>query len=356
MRYFNLFSDVLVTKGASRILISDLQRNISEIYPLELYDIIESLKHHSVEDLLKSYDEESQEIIHEYLDFFLEKEYGFFSQNDWDKNFLPLSYEYKENDLLSNIFIEMVDLAILHKIKSSIENLEIKHIIIFSKKNLSLDELVEIDNLFKNSPVSSIEIYSPYHSSINIDFIQNLNQNTLRFHNIVFYNCNQEPFKIIKNTFNFTLSFLNENLKISSCGKVSLDYFNTNINKVLEAINYNSCLYKKIGIDAQGNIKNCPSMCKAFGNIENTTLEEVLNKENFKKYWNITKDNIEVCKDCEFRYICTDCRAYTERIHSNEDGIDTSKPLKCGYDPYSGEWEEWSTNPLKQKAIKHYGL
>lgn len=33
-----------------------------------------------------------------------------------------------------------------------------------------------------------------------------------------------------------------------------------------------------------------------------------------------------------------------------------SAPLKCGYDPYTCEWEEWSTNPLKQKAIDFYGM
>jgi hypothetical protein len=33
-----------------------------------------------------------------------------------------------------------------------------------------------------------------------------------------------------------------------------------------------------------------------------------------------------------------------------------SKPLECGYNPYTCEWEEWSTNPLKQKAIEHYGF
>lgn len=133
-------------------------------------------------------------------------------------------------------------------------------------------------------------------------------------------------------------------------------YFNPNLPKVLEAINHNSCLRKKISIDKDGNIRNCPSMPQSFGNIKDTTLEEALNHKDFKKYWNLTKDSIEICKDCEFRYICTDCRAYTEKTHQNNEGLDTSKPLKCGYDPYTGEWEEWSTNPLKQKAIKYYGL
>lgn len=150
------------------------------------------------------------------------------------------------------------------------------------------------------------------------------------------------------------VSFTKEDLKISSCGKVDMKYFNTNLPKIMEAINHNSCLYKKIGIDRNGNIKNCPLMQESFGNIYSVSLENVLKKKNFKKYWNLTKDYVEVCKDCEFRYICTDCRAYTERTHINKAGLDTSKPLKCGYDPYTCQWEDWSKNPLKQKAIQCY--
>jgi hypothetical protein len=33
-------------------------------------------------------------------------------------------------------------------------------------------------------------------------------------------------------------------------------------------------------------------MKDSFGNIKDTTLEEAINKPGFKKYWNITKDEI----------------------------------------------------------------
>ena len=92
-------------------------------------------------------------------------------------------------------------------------------------------------------------------------------------------------------------------------------------------------------------------MTRSFGNIRDTSLSEALAHPDFKKYWNIKKDDITKCKDCEFRYICTDCRAY---IDDSEDIY--SAPLKCGYDPYTGVWEDWSTNPLKQKAIEYYGM
>jgi len=102
---------------------------------------------------------------------------------------------------------------------------------------------------------------------------------------------------------------------------------------LFKILHHNSCLNRTVSIDTKGNIKNCPSMTENFGNIRDTTLMEALEKPGFKKYWNITKDQIDVCKDCEYRYICTDCRAYTKDANSH-----FIKPAKCLYNPYTGEW------------------
>lgn len=354
MKYFNLFSNIFITKGAGRILISDLQRNVSELYPLEFYDMIEALNKKSVEETLEMYDKDSQTIIYEYLEILLENEYGFITEGDWDKNFPPMSYHYHEPNRINNLFIEMSDISLLKRIRSSVENLEIKHLVIYSSKTFTLQELIDIDHIFTSTVLSGIEIISPFHKEVDQLFMEELSHNTARFYNLIFYSCTRKPFKT-KNNLKFGFHFVKEDLQLSSCGKVDIKYFNTNLPKVLEAINHNSCLHKKMGIDKDGNIKNCPLMPEHFGNIQKISLEEALDQPRFKRYWNITKDNIEGCKDCEFRYICTDCRAYTEN-YENSRNTDISKPLKCGYNPYTNEWLEWSKNPLKHKAIQFYGL
>lgn len=355
MKYFNLFSTILITKGSTRILISDLQRNVSELYPLELHEIIVGLKSHSIEDIMANYDEESKEIVQNYINLLLEKEYGFVTENDWDRNFPPLSYEYHEPSAITNLFIEMDDIGILKKIYPSMENLAAKHLVIYSLKPLTVQEFIEIDQIFKTSVLSGIEIFSPFHQEVNLSFIQALQKNTVRIYSLIFYNCSKPPFKA-KDEYRFSLHFVKDDLKISACGKVELKYFNTNITKVIEAVNHNSCLYKKIGIDRKGNIKNCPLMNESFGNIHKQNLEEAINQPDFRKYWNLTKDQIEICKDCEFRYICTDCRAYTENALKNKDGLNISKPLKCGYNPYTGVWDDWSKNPLKLEIFNSLEL
>lgn len=118
------------------------------------------------------------------------------------------------------------------------------------------------------------------------------------------------------------------------CGVVNPSYFVCNKDMFFESNNFNTCLNRKVCIDSAGNIKNCPSCSESFGNINDTTLEEALKHPNFKKYWNITKGQVDVCKDCEFRHMCTDCRVFikdTENIYS--------QPAKCAYNPYIARWK-----------------
>ncbi len=119
------------------------------------------------------------------------------------------------------------------------------------------------------------------------------------------------------------------------CGKILAGYFSICINTFTEAQCHNTCLNRKVSINKSGEICNCPSMPKTFGNIKNKSIKEVIENPDFTKFWGINKDKIEICKDCEYRYICTDCRAFIE-----DKGNIYSKPLKCKYDPYTAEFKE----------------
>jgi SPASM domain peptide maturase of grasp-with-spasm system len=110
-----------------------------------------------------------------------------------------------------------------------------------------------------------------------------------------------------------------------------------------------------------GEIKNCPSLSRSFGNIKDTTIAEAIAKPGFKDLWSIRKDDIDVCKDCEFRYMCTDCRAFIK----DPDNI-YSQPAKCTYNPYIAKWqgeegyvsvEEWRIqNSDWEKSVERHPL
>jgi SPASM domain peptide maturase of grasp-with-spasm system len=98
-----------------------------------------------------------------------------------------------------------------------------------------------------------------------------------------------------------------------------------------ELRSFNGCLNRKLSIRSDGEICNCPSMRAGFGK-DLSRLSEIVASPVFQRPWRLRKDAIEGCKGCEFRYVCTDCRAYLETDAS------LAKPARCRYDPATGTW------------------
>lgn len=110
--------------------------------------------------------------------------------------------------------------------------------------------------------------------------------------------------------------------------------FWTSNNSFIESHFYNSCWNGKIAITTKGDILPCIfARDEIIGNIREA--QEGLTEKIIKK-WRKTKEDVETCKDCEFRYCCHDCRPLAKAIN----GENMSKYPRCCYNPYKGIWEE----------------
>jgi SPASM domain peptide maturase of grasp-with-spasm system len=356
--FFNLFANCIPVRGKKRSLICDLQCNSFVYIPNDLYNIINKFKKNTIQDVKNYYSNQFDEIIDDYFNFLIENKFiHFTSQID---SFPKLKLNWKNPAKITNAIID-IDIFSVYDIKEFIrqcENIMCQFIQLRYFREIRLEELNDITYFINSeeSIISFVEFILPFNNAISEqNYIHLLIENP-RIHKVVIYNSATNKFlNPVRKGKGFIIYSTKNIMNSKSCGLISDSYFSINIKTFTESLHHNSCLNRKISIDKDGNIKNCPSMPQSFGNINNTSLEEALNHKDFKKYWNVNKDMIAVCKDCEFRHICTDCRAYTEQTHFDGD-IDLSKPLKCGYNPYTNVWEEWSTNPLKQKAIEYYGM
>lgn len=349
MKYISLLPCIHVTKGYSRSCIIDFERSVYCEVPKTFMDFF--LKHNQFyySDIVSNLNSTETKKFDEYLKFLIQNKFIFESETE-------LHFKYLENispqipfKIQSIILDSNSRIKTLEFLKRIDIHPEIIQIRLFYE--VEIDELEKIIKLLYVKDILNVEIILKIKKEINLDMIVNFFKKYNIISSIKVYNFNEN-----KNLFNDKLKFVKKTIDSKkNCGIINEDFFCVNINSIALNSCNNSCLFKKISIDKDGSIKNCPSMTQNFGNIKNTTLDEALKHPDFKKYWNVTKDMIDVCKDCEFRHICTDCRAYTERTHF-EGEIDLSKPLKCGYNPYTNEWDEWSTNPLKQKAIEYYDM
>jgi len=333
LRYFKLFACCITVKGAMRCIVCDLQRNDFSFIPEGLFDIIAEHHHKTIGDIKNTFQNQYDETIDEYFQFLEEQEYGFWCTKEELELFPGLDLSWEEPHQITNAIIDN-DNRSNHDyqlIFQQLEELTCNHIQLRFFEAVSFKILEDILKLLEFSSIISVELIFPETSQIRLNELQDLIKQYPRIH-VVFVH-SAKKFEITRKPEGQAANIIYVTDKISGaehCGNITSKKFSINIKTFTEAQKHNTCLNKKISIDAVGKIKNCPSCGNSFGNMKDTRLSEAMNKKGFKDLWVISKDQIEICKDCEFRYICTDCRAYIK----NPDNI-YSKPEKCPYDPYT---------------------
>ena len=99
------------------------------------------------------------------------------------------------------------------------------------------------------------------------------------------------------------------------------------------------CLAGKITITDRGDILPCIfSRDQVTGNVVKAgSLKAVLEKDPINDIWTTTKDDVLVCQDCEYRYVCFDCRPLSQGANGGREYQRAPYP-RCTYNPYEGEW------------------
>lgn len=346
--YFILHADCKLVDGYNRSIIYDLTRESFSFIPNALYEILSEDFELTIQQITTKYGEEHKTIILEYFDFLIEKEYLYFTEDPEERSSFPaISTQYESPYVVTNVIIDYD--AKVHPINLIVAQLEMLGSVHLQLRFYSKKLLNQLDTILEttvDSRIKSIELVMPEEKSIEMDLLL---ENHLRIQSVILHTSQQNEVQTING-----IDIQKTKTSLSSakcCGQIQMGNFSINLPFFNETAHYNNCLNKKIAIDTNGNIKNCPSMKLSYGNIEEVSLKKVAENAIFQELWSIDKASIETCKGCEFRNMCLDCRAYIE------DPKDIySKPLKCGYDPKTNKWEDWSINPLKKEAITYYNL
>lgn len=324
---YKLFACCIPVKGHTRSIICDLQRIEYDFIPNALYEILTKHENQSIDQIKNQYDSEHWETIDEYFQFLINKEYVFECAETDVEKFPPIQLNWQSPSRITNVIIDLdthTDIDFNNLVDQlNFLGCDALQIRCFKKVNLAFLNKVLIH--FSISRLRHIDIYVKY------DEATDYSQLLLDHPRISFITIHSSPYT--KTDKSCIYYIIDEIATSAHCGIINPDFFYPHIKMFTEAFNFNSCLNAKISIDEDGNIKNCPAMQTNYGNIKNTSLSSVVSDSSFRELWNITKDKIMICQDCEFRYICTDCRAFIE----DQNDI-LSKPAKCKYDPYTATW------------------
>ncbi len=329
---FRLYANCVPVKGARRSIICDLQRLRAQFIPNGLYYILTELAGKSISEIKRFYHGKYDQIINEYFDLLIEKDYGFWCEEP--ESFPPLDLTWDRPESVTNAIID-IDRNSKHdyaRIFSSLNDVGCEAVQIRAYDELSINELESMIQASQFGLLRHLELMIKYQPELTQDYLVDLSSRHQVIAQILVHS---SPHRAAVDSTTTFIKYSTQSLCPNSCGEVSPGYFSISLEHFAESQSFNSCLNRKIGIAADGEIKSCPAMKQSYGHINQAKLSEVVKSPALVQISRITKDQVAVCKDCEFRYICTDCRAFT-----SESSVPYGKPAKCAYDPYTAMWKK----------------
>lgn len=330
-KYPYIFSDCQLVKGFARTSICDTSRKKIFFITNEYYELTKLFRVKTIREIEKMLDGKKSLLqFYKFLNFLLDERIAILVDNIHSFPEIDIYWD-DPSVILYGILDVRNKFQYLSKSLYELSLLRCKYLQIRIFDEIDSETLLYICSLIKGKCFEDVEMLIKYskfctdHKTLE-DIIDN--KKNIR---IIFHSAPNSLKHSIMNRIKYTSQVIDS---ASHCGIINLHTFNIpSIQGFMENKLYNSCLNRKISVDEYGYIKNCPSLEKQYGHISDTSLIDVAKENSFQKIGGINKDKISICKDCEFRYMCSDCRAYTEK------GQKMGKPSKCKYNPYECRWE-----------------
>src|SRR6185503_19179046 len=358
-KYVFVFSDCVPVKGSATSAIYDLARGLISTFPSEYYPLFELFRTQRLGQILDGFCEEDRANIREFLDFMSMNEY--ITLVDDLGPFPEISFSFDAPGVIDNAII---DVSSQHhdyrKIVEALASLGCQHVQVRSYSTLfGLRHLVELAGLCHGTSIQSLEAVLHHEPAVSDDdYVAAVNANRL-LAGLIIHSADQDrQIRADHGVSGASAPLVAVEIRMTrrtmasclDCGTISRTNLLAPATRTFNELrHFNGCLHRKLSIDEDGQVRNCPAMERSFGHHASIALAEVVASSAFQRAWNIRKDDVEVCRDCPYRYACTDCRAFLD-----DPDVETSKPLKCGYDPYTDSWADWTTRPGATDTLKKY--
>ncbi len=304
-----------VIKGYNRSCIYDLARGDHNFISNSVVDTLHALEneHRSVIEQVLSYEEL------QWLNYLEENEYCFYIPRQFIDCFPKIVFESQVPSIITNAIIDY-DFQHHNNILNlkNLENINCKNLVIRILNCDDLDELfLRIKTNITNLTFHSIELVIINTIINNRDF-KKFKAKVLRETDLII-DVNRVNNRTLKEDRFFRPNFI-----------IDIQVFT-------EALTHNTYFNRKLYIDIQGYLKNGIEVSKPLANInshENTfAILNTVRGSKIKKLWNANKDKIDVCRDCEFRYMCID-----NRVPQPKDNGYFYYEKECSYNPYISKW------------------
>ena len=324
---FKLHAETPIVQGYLRSCVYDLPRQAHDFLPNEVAVKFKAFENAALSVIDHEFDEEDKK----WFSYVVEKEYGFTIDEAFKDCFPKINFNWAHPALISNAIIDIqVKTAVIDF--SYLEQLNCKHLLL---RFFDIESLEGITGYLK-------------------DVLQDL---TFKSIDVVI---EKNPLFSKKEYTNFGKRLLKEvplitglSYNEAKANEMFVPRFVINIDVFSEAQQHNTFFNRKLYLAGNGDICNAIEHPKVYGNLKNLEqfedLEAIVSSSEYQELWHTSKDNIDVCRDCEFRYMCIDNRLPRKKT----DGSFYYEE-ECAYNPYIAKWfGEDHYRSLEETGINH---
>ncbi|WP_160136346.1 hypothetical protein [Chryseobacterium sp. c4a] len=318
------FACCIPVKGIQLGAIYDLQRDDIERVPNSIIDFIHNIHSKTVVSIIEEWKDD--EIAQEYIEFLIEKEFIFFANED---HFPNLSDDCFNDDVSKIEFATILLSDDLIKeaqhISDRVDYLGVKRLHLHFSPDMDVQEIHNLLNSLQKSCVIDLSVSLPYQKNFTTSRV--LKEQRLK--SIYFY---QSPYSKEDNYGRINLYYLKQNENSLFVPKSSIDTIAINHRAFLTAKKYNLGLYKTILVDYLGRIRLNGTDKKDYGSFLGSKDEIDRSLLILSELWNLNRNKINPCKNCELRYACT-ASFIPEYDQEKEEYF-----VNCNYNIHTNEW------------------
>ncbi|WP_143304571.1 hypothetical protein [Chitinophaga vietnamensis] len=256
-------------------------------------------KHSSIAELETIYGD-TKNNIRRFLQALEEKKAGTFTRHPERYGVLDLHWRRAEKILTA--VIEISDPARLDyaDVLQQLDELRCKHIELRCFTALPLQWLQHLMETVVGTQFRTIDLLIPYGSGYGtVTALKQFSRQFKKINHIVLYGTPRK-IKHIQNCIFSTPQLLNNSKAFQHIGR---DEYVMSVQFFCEAQQFNPYYNRKVCIDDRGEIKNCTSHTRSFGNAAERRIAEVADDPAFQELWHANNDRILEVMDSPFRYI-----------------------------------------------------
>ncbi|MEL6625944.1 MAG: grasp-with-spasm system SPASM domain peptide maturase [Bacteroidota bacterium] len=348
---FMLHANCQLVEGAQQAVIYDLQRGTYFFIPLSLAHFLKEAKAQPLEGLFEQYGEENRSIIEEYIEYLVEHDLAFICNFDEQALFPSTSLKWSRPAACTRAIIDLTTLD-LTALRDRLDyfpstypiGLEIRLLAHMGKD--TCQQLASI--IFEEYPhFSPLDMMAYTEDLTLLPLTRAWSRDEPRIRYLLLVTPEVQDLSIFQQTPSFSLqkgdleSFRKYAIEIG--GRASLASFTVNVHLYTEAQHFHPYFNGQICIDTEGLVKAAPHASESAGHFRETSFQSAVNHPAIQSLWYIKKDDIEICKDCEFRYMCLDARVpqrnLIESSHVDIQHAPYIHTSACKYDPYTTTWQ-----------------